>query len=115
MKVKVYFNLKKKMLSVQTKVNGVWKVTQHAEQVFLNNATFYVSQAGRQRVLKNKRKNVHAYIIGELVDGPDKFHNYTSINYNPYKLERFHDGEKYIDNSDFAFVYGRRIYAVNPR
>lgn len=48
-----------------------------------------VSQAGRRRVLKEKRKNVHAGIVGtwdyrdiHSIDG-------TGITYNPYLYESF--------------------------
>jgi hypothetical protein len=64
MKVRVYFNLHKKLLSIQTKVNGAWKVISHRQSVSLSDVTFKVSECGRQRVIKNKRKNVHAYICG---------------------------------------------------
>lgn len=50
--------------------NGLWsitfanKVVAHAPTVHLANVTFPVSQAGRQRVLRERQKNVHAYAQG---------------------------------------------------
>ena len=58
-KIRVYYNFRKKLFSVQEKINGSWKVVEHTKEIFLRNATFKVSEAGRQRVLKQKRKNVH--------------------------------------------------------
>lgn len=113
--VRIYFNLHKKMLSVQEKINGSWKVVDHVEQIWLGNAKFKVSEAGRQRVLKQKRKNVHAYIEGIANAVPENLTAFDSINYNPYKLERFHDGKKYVDKADFVYILGRRVYAVNPQ
>ena len=55
-KTEVYFNLHRKMLSIR--VNG--KVIAHAPAITLDNPTFHVSEAGRQRVLKNKRKTSDA-------------------------------------------------------
>jgi hypothetical protein len=120
MKVRVYFNLNKKLLSVQAKINGSWKVVRYCQSVTLINVTFKVSERGRQRVLKNKRKNVHAYICGtficdDLVKRSKQDEWMDLITYNPYKLERFYDGEKYVDTADKVFIKGRMIYATNAK
>ena len=67
MKVFVYFNLHRKCYSIKS-LSGVNKgrVVAHAEKVLLRDATFKVSEAGRQRVLRTKRKNVHAGVVGTL-------------------------------------------------
>ena len=64
MEIRVYYNLHKRCLSIQEKVNGAWRVARYAEQCIVKNAKFKVSEAGRQRVLKEQRKNVHAAIVG---------------------------------------------------
>jgi hypothetical protein len=88
-KVRVYRNLNKKCLSVQSWVEGKgWRVTDHVQQIFLNNASFEVSQSGRRRVLEQKRKNVHAFIIGERVEQPKKT-PVELVKYNPYQSHRF--------------------------
>lgn len=114
-RVRVYFNLRKKMLSVQEKINGSWKVVDHVEQIWLGDVKFKVSDAGRQRVIKNKRKNVHAFIEGVANKSPEKLIPFDSINYNPYKLERFHDGQKYVDKAEFVYILGRRVYGINAQ
>ena len=98
-RVQVYYNLHKKCLSVRHK----GKVIEHAQEVTLTDARFHVQQAGRERVLKQKRKNVHAYIQGreayneeekrwEYI-GPDCNYvndtNTVTITYNPYKNDTF--------------------------
>lgn len=67
MKVFVYFNLNKLCLSVRA-VGGphAGLVVAHARAVQLDRATFKVSQAGRARVLRERSKNVHAGIVGDL-------------------------------------------------
>ena len=87
-KIRVYFNLHKKMLSVQEKVNGSWKVVDYVEQIWLGDATFKVSEAGRQRVLKQKRKNVHAFVQG-IVNNIITIASDRKICYNPYKAGHF--------------------------
>lgn len=60
--VECYRNLHKDCFSVRHK--GIVKV--HAESLLLSEATFHVSQKGRERVLREQRKNVHAYVKGKL-------------------------------------------------
>ena len=65
-RVKVYFNLNLDCLSVIDAETGLLYC--HAHRVELHNAKFRVQEAGRQRVLRDKRKNVHAYIVGNCHD-----------------------------------------------
>lgn len=95
-KVRVYFNLHKNLFSVQQKNNkGNWVVVAHKFGIALKDLNFKVSEAGRQRVLKEKKKNVHAFIEG-FVDNnfampPRKFHQ---VHYNPYKFDSFFTFQK---------------------
>ena len=95
-KVRVYFNLHKNLFSVQQKNNkGNWVVVAHKFGIALKDLTFKVSEAGRQRVLKEKKKNVHAFIEGFVDDNfampPRKFHQ---VHYNPYKFNSFFTFQK---------------------
>ena len=88
-RVRVYRNLNKKCLSVQSWVEGKgWRVTDHVQHIFLDNASFKVSEAGRKRVLDQKRKNVHAFIIGDRVEQPKKTPT-EKVRYNPYVSHNF--------------------------
>ena len=91
-RVQVYYNLHKKCLSIRHK----GKVIEHAQEVTLTDARFHVQQAGRERVLKQKRKNVHAYISGKLkesfwfIQAPKYIWTAKQhVTYNPYKYETF--------------------------
>ena len=70
MKVFVYRNIQQQghVYSIKT-LEGALKgrVVGHANGLLLKNCEFAVSQAGRNRVLKEKRKNVHAGVVGDLV------------------------------------------------
>ena len=68
MKVFVYFNLRSKLYSIKA-LEGPAKgrVVAHASDVIIKDATFKVSEAGRQRVLREKHKNVYAGVQGHLV------------------------------------------------
>ena len=82
--VKVYWNLHLDCYSVQQ--SG--KVVAHADQVELRKVTFHVNEAGRQRVLKERRKNVHAFVVGYLDDALARYWD-IKIVYNPYKYDSF--------------------------
>jgi len=89
MKVFVYYNLHKKTFSIKdTKTN---LVVNHSDMVVLKNGEFKVSQSGRARVLKEKRKNVHAGAKGELVDltSNQDLSKFTEVTYNPYLYDSF--------------------------
>ena len=60
--VKIYKNLHNGLFSVMQ--NGL--VVAHIESFLLNNVVFKVNESGRQRVLKEKQKNIHAFITGIL-------------------------------------------------
>ena len=66
MRVQVYRNLNNGLISIQDLSTGL--VLGHASAVDLQRATFIVREAGRQQVLKEKRKNVHAFVRGKVVD-----------------------------------------------
>lgn len=107
--VRIYFNLHKKLFSVQVKVGGRWKVVDHADTIVMRDARFRVSQAGRKRVLAEKRKNVHAFVEGYTCS----LEEYTyitdaaaaaAITYNPYKHASFvarHDGRP-VHEADYV-------------
>jgi hypothetical protein len=62
--VRVYWNLTQGCWSVMDKRTR--RVIGHATQVLIREARFTVSEAGRQRVLRDRVKNVHAFVEGQL-------------------------------------------------
>jgi hypothetical protein len=67
MRVFVYYNLHRKCLSVRSEEGASrGRVIAHARAVDIKGADFKVSQAGRERVLREKAKNVHAGVKGTL-------------------------------------------------
>jgi len=102
MKVDVYFNLHKKVFSVRHK----GRVIEHASNVMLRNVTYVVQPAGRARVLREGKKNVHAFARGELIQRlPVVNYQGNLAKYNPYKAATFvdKDGEP-LYNSDVAYL-----------
>jgi FMN-dependent NADH-azoreductase len=88
--VRVYFNLHKRRFSVLTKQEKGWRLAQHTDHITLHDITFKVSEAGRQRVLREKRENVHAYVQGTVgFMGGSEAVEMSAVNYNPYKASTF--------------------------
>ena len=93
MKVFVYWNLHKLVWSVKAlegKDKG--RVIRHTKEITLYACTFKVSQAGRQRVLREQCKNVHAGVVGKWIGGTEGIafkEYYFPVTYNPYKYETF--------------------------
>jgi len=115
-KVFVYYNLHRHTWSIKA-LEGAQKglVVAHSPTVLLQNATGRVSQAGRNRVLRDKRKNVHAGIVGTLVHtGREGYFPGQEVTYNPYKYESFvhKDTEQAYTGSQFAYMDNRRVYTL---
>jgi hypothetical protein len=89
-KVFVYYNLHKLCWSVKS-LSGEFKgkVVAHLDLIYLKDTTFKVSQKGRDRVLKEKVKNVHAGIVGIVSDKNETDYE-IQVSYNPYKHSFFY-------------------------
>jgi L-fucose mutarotase/ribose pyranase (RbsD/FucU family) len=100
-KVFVYKNLHKKCYSVKLLKTG--RVIAHVDEITLWDASFKVSEAGRQRVIKEKRKNVHAGVVG-IVANVNILCQLKGVTYNPYKFDSFimRDNELPIYNAQVA-------------
>jgi hypothetical protein len=85
----IYFNLHKNVFSVKDVKTGL-VAGDHREMVIVKNAVFKVSEAGRQRVLTEGVKNVHAGVKGELKAFSDlDTANMVQVTYNPKKYDSF--------------------------
>lgn len=115
-KVRVYRNLHKRCFSV--KQDGL--VRCHADSVTLSDVHFIVSKAGQKRVRKEKKKNVHAFVEGYIIDTrvADKhvdgnctdeqieqgLTSWQCAYYNPYECDGFM-------NTSTEQIYERALYA----
>ena len=101
-RVYVYFNLHRKCFSVR---QGN-KVVEHANRVCLKDVRYLVQQAGRRKVLKEKRKNVHAGLSGYYVKSVPVPVISFDVTYNPYKYETFVDTQDHEPQewSEYAYL-----------
>ena len=114
--VEVYFNLHKKLFSVRSRMTG--KVIAHVDKVSLCDPKFVVRKSGRDRVRREGKKNVHAFVKGKLLNPTEEtllgalevlikvIKKGKDVTYNPYKYESFvyADTEQPIDNADYAVL-----------
>jgi len=100
MKVDVYWNLHKQTFSIRSREREDYgRVIRHADHVHIKNPTTVVSKAGRERVLREKKKNVHAVIRGVLIGTDPHRRSFDTCAqrttgahiwyYNPYELDQF--------------------------
>ena len=121
MRVETYYNLHKHCLSFREPGERV----SHARAMILNNVKFAVQPAGRAKVLTDKRKNVHAFVRGDMVwvaglndNLGDYTHStmerygYRKIRYNPYESDSFVavDTEIPIKSATQVVIIGKDIY-----
>ena len=118
MRVEVYYNLHKNVFSIRHK----GRVIKHSDKVVIENAEYVVRKSGRERVLKEGKKNVHAFVRGNWIDGHDGLIQHeivggsmSSITYNPYKYDSFvyKDNEEPIHKSDWAVL--RKTIDMPPK
>lgn len=97
MRVDVYKNTHRDTFSIRSREKDSYgKVIGHTNSIFLRNVRFVVSQAGKNRVRREKKKNVHAVLRAETFfpRWSEKFYCLTLDNpvvstYNPYCNDTF--------------------------
>jgi hypothetical protein len=108
MRVFVYFNLHKKVWSIKSlKTN---KVIDYTNTIILKDCKFKVSEAGRQRVLSTGHKNIHAGVVGEIVDY--QFDKSEEVTYNPRTLSTFVKVKDRtpIFEADYVLMQNKKVY-----
>jgi hypothetical protein len=117
MQVQCYWNLHRKCWSVRDAKTR--KVIAHKDKLWLEDVTFKVSEAGRQRVLRERKKNVHAFACGTYVpefDNYEPFGCYAKARYNPYKADCFVNSytEEKVSKANYAYLAAdRQVYITH--
>lgn len=140
MKVFMYWNLRRQCWSLRAEDGPLsGRVVAHAAAVELKGCRFKVSEAGRQRVLRERCKNVHAGVVGDLVTFEPAFPterdhlrtiwnvNLTwlpvedtegvPVTYNPYRVGHFESADLIrvpMTQAPRVVARGRRVTACQP-
>ena len=112
-KVKVYYNLQKHTFSVTYDE----KVIIYADYVKLGDVEFRVRKGGKERVRSEKSKNVHAFVIGKLLDyceypcdGIPTPSSDKVVTYNPYKNDTF-----VFKNTEKPVYHAQEVDMINSK
>ena len=94
--VEVYRNLRYPNRTWSVKSARTKRVIARRELVLIKDATLVVRESGRQRVIKERRKNVHAAIVGTWTRDKKiikrilkKKNQMKHVTYNPYEYNLF--------------------------
>ena len=87
MRVRAYRNLSRKCWSVVSAQTGL--IVAYKTELVLADATFTVQPSGNARCRRDQCKNVHAFVIGTIVE--DSGFVGQRVDYNPYKSTTFVD------------------------
>ena len=112
LRVRCYYNLHKHCISVQHK----GKVIDHTYYIVLENVKFIVQPAGRRRVLREKRKNVHAFVEGDVIEkaaGDD----WKRVSYSPYADDHFYFSEtrERVTTADVAVIDDKMVWTLGAK
>lgn len=96
----VYWNRHKNIWSIR--ING--RVIMHANELMLTNCKFKVGKKGRERCIRTRVRNVHAYATGDITLDKTKFPTDVTIPvcYNPFMMEHFMANNKPIYECEYA-------------
>jgi len=114
-KVFIYRNLHYKGYTYSVKCLRLKRVIERKSVIIIKDAQLVVNQKGRQRVLREKRKNVHAGVKGQLLSRTPvslKGLKKIRISYNPYHCNHFTgpNGEAIL-NAKYVVIRHRELFA----
>lgn len=122
-RVRVYRNLHAKawsILAMEGPLAG--RVVAHADEVTIDVARFVIHAAGRARVLREKRKNVHAYVDGFMRGTPTDTLGLVRLTYNPFLSGNFRradlgealHGAEVVHADEHGKIWGAGLRTLGP-
>jgi hypothetical protein len=121
-RVEVYLNLHKSEGKIGA-IDKPWysvrcartgRVLAHADSLVLDDARFVVNAEGRERVRREKRKNVHAWIAGSVSFDQPNMDAGDPLFYDPYRVDRFvvAGTTRVVETAERAHIAGPGVTAV---
>jgi len=127
MRIRLYRNLKIRdqrawsLMAMEGPRKG--KVLDIVDGAVLRNVTFVVSESGRQRVIRDRAKNVHAFVDGDLLEtfalrsgeSPSSG-SLARITYDPYTMRQFirTDCAQDVYEADLVIATPEGVFARLP-
>ncbi len=118
-RVRIYRNLNKREFYSIKAMDGEnkGKVIGYAKCVVLKDVKFVVGAKSRETVVKNNRRNVHAYCEGIIVDAFDMLQTLGGyqhvVTYNPFKQETFYireTGKSFMEQCSKVILQGADVH-----
>jgi len=91
-RVRVYRNLNKPGVTYSIRDRKTNLVVGYTTDITLTDVTFTVGKKSREKVIATGRKNVHAFVNGEIT-AEKNLTGWRTAYYNPYKVTTFIDSE----------------------
>ena len=117
---RLYRNLHRNAFSLQSyiKEKRGYRVLLRSKILILMDVKFKIYETGRQKVIKEKRKNVHAYVEPvwfEEVKKDIDVSRFREIYYNPYEFDSFvyKDTLEKVDTAFRVLAYDNKLYDVD--
>ena len=106
----IYRNLRTGGFSVKRR----GRVVDRQKTLNAQDVTFKVNEIGRQRVIKEKQKNVHAYVVCDkyYLYSRQKVDNLQVITYNPYVAANFVCNGKTIQQAEEVMFSNGKCYLL---
>jgi len=101
--VKIYRCLNRKGVVFSVQQKG--KVVGHTSDFTLVNAVFKVSKAGQKRARESQTRNVHAFVVGNVVGNFIGEQKKVRVKYNPFLNDFF-----YIEGSEDIIEKADRLH-----
>ena len=93
-------------------------VCARGDTFIMKNVEFRVGLAGKNRVMNEKRKNVHAYMVADSFEIDTNISikdtaEMIRVTYNPYKYKTFVDAEteESIKEAEYAIAINGQVFA----
>ena len=105
-RVKVYRNLHKDTWSLMaTEGPQKGRVIGYANEVLIGSPTLTVGEASRQRAIREHSRNVHAFVVGTVLEPRRPEEGLTRVRYNPFRAGCFTDpGGQCVVRSGLALL-----------
>jgi hypothetical protein len=117
---KIYRNLRNKCFSVlkYNEEKKGYRLHTHLERAILTDVVTKVSQAGRQKVIQDKQKNVHAFILAKYyvpIPVDRRVVRSEEIYYNPYEQSTFSENKNgpTFTGCEFALLDNSKAYIIS--
>jgi hypothetical protein len=117
LQTRIYRNLGNGLMSLTQQINKSWLLVGHTSNVAIEYPKFYVSEAGRQRVIREHQKNVHAWATGRLLTIAYRLDrsDLKQIYYCPYTQPYFSwlDSKEQIVSADLLIVIDNQVFCTS--